>query len=65
MQTMEDRQRQQGVGMRADMAAARESMSSFLEEARSDLAAGDAAAAKRNLDLAEGHLEKIERFLGR
>lgn len=65
MQTMERQQSRMGVSMRPDMAAAHESMGYLLREADSSLSAGDAATAKRNLDLAERQLEKLEGFLGR
>ncbi|HWP84271.1 MAG TPA: hypothetical protein VNN17_03730, partial [Terriglobia bacterium] len=65
LRTMEQAQARQGVGMRADMAAARDSMEYLLGGARDALEARDLATAKRNLDLAERALEKLENFLGR
>ena len=38
---------------------------SILQQAQESLATGAAAATKRNLDLAEQQVEKLERFLGR
>ena len=46
------------------MAAAKQSVEYLMGEADASLAAGDAATAKRNLDLAEQNVEKLERFLG-
>ena len=66
--SLDNLQRQQnaaGLSLRGDMAAARESMEYLLDEAKVSLRAGDAAATKRNLDLAEQQVEKLERFLGR
>ena len=62
---MEQQQARQGVGMRGDMAAARDSMDYLLDEAKSALAEGDAESAKRNMDLAVRQIEKLEDFLGR
>jgi len=47
------------------MAAARDSMEFLLAEAKGALEARDLPTAKRNMDLAERALEKLEGFLGR
>ena len=65
MRTMEQAQARRGVGMRGDMAAARDSMEFLLGEAKNALEARDLTTAKRNMDLAERALEKLEDFLGR
>jgi hypothetical protein len=65
MANMEQAQARQGLGMRGDMAAARDSMEFLLSSAKDALDAGDLATAKRNMDLAERALEKLEGFLGR
>ncbi len=62
---LERQQRQSGLSLRPDMAAAKESVDYLMGEARVSLAAGDTATTKRNLDLAEQQVEKLERFLGR
>lgn len=62
--TLENQQRQAGLSLRGDMAAAKQSVEYLMGEADASLAAGDAATAKRNLDLAEQNVEKLERFLG-
>ena len=62
---MEQQQAKMGVGLRGDMAAARDSMEYLLGEAKNALAAGDADGAKRNMGLAERQIEKLEDFLGR
>ena len=66
--SLDNLQRQQaasGLGLRGDMAAAKGSMEYLMGEAKNALAAGDTASAKRNLDMAEPQVEKLERFLGR
>ncbi|MCZ6491410.1 MAG: protein kinase [Acidobacteria bacterium] len=64
VETLENQQRQAGLSLRVDMAAAKQSVEYLMGEADASLAAGDAATAKRNLDLAEQNVEKLERFLG-
>ena len=66
--SVDNLQRQQsrsGLGLRPDMAAARESMDYLLGEANTSLASGDPAGSKRSLDMAEQQVEKLEKFLGR
>lgn len=62
---LEAQQARMGAGLRSDMAAANASMDFLLKEAGAALAAGDADGAKRNLDLGERQLEKLEKFLGK
>ena len=64
-EAMEEQQRRAGLGMRRDMAAAAVRLRFLLEQSSANLATGNAAGAKRNLDLAERQLEQLERFLGR
>ena len=63
-----DRLRQQqarlGVGLRGDMATALDRQEYLLGQAEAAFNAGDATRAKRQLDLAEREVEKLERFLG-
>lgn len=47
------------------MAAARDSMEFLMGEAKDAVEARDFDTAKRNMDLAERALEKLEGFLGR
>ena len=63
-EAMEEQQRRSGLGMRRDIAAAIR-LRYLLEQSSAALAVGDAANAKRNLDLAERSLGQLERFLGR
>jgi hypothetical protein len=65
MQRIEQQQSRQGVSMRGDMAAARDSMQYLLDEAQTALKSNNVDAAKRNLGLAERQIEKLEAFLGR
>ncbi len=65
MDGIERQQRASGLGMRADMAAAAQRVEFLMGEANGALAARDNTAAKRNLDLAERDIEKLEAFLGR
>ena len=64
-EAMEEQQRRAGLGMRRDMAATAVRLRFLLEQSSANLATGNAAGAKRNLDLAERQLEQLERFLGR
>jgi serine/threonine-protein kinase len=57
-------QARSGLGLRADMAASAQRMDYLLNEADAALQRGDAAAAQRNLDLAEKEVAKLEKFLG-
>jgi hypothetical protein len=65
LENMESQQRAAGLGMRGDMAAAGQRVQFLMGEANGALGARDAAAAKRNMDLAERDIEKLEGFLGR
>ena len=65
MRNMEQAQARQGLGMRADMAAARDSMEFLLGGAKEALDARDLVTANRNMDLAERALERLEGFFGR
>jgi hypothetical protein len=64
LQNLERQQARAGLSLRADMASARESVNYLLDEARNSLTAGDITTAKRNLDLADQQITKLERFLG-
>jgi serine/threonine-protein kinase len=57
-------QARSGLGLRADMAASAQRMEYLLNETDAALQRGDPAAAQRNLDLAEGEVSKLEKFLG-
>jgi serine/threonine-protein kinase len=57
-------QARSGLGLRADMAASAQRMDYLMNEADAAVQRGDAAAAQRNLDLAEKEVAKLEKFLG-
>lgn len=65
VENLERQQSRAGLSLRTDVAAAKESVEHLMGEAKASLAAGETAATKRNLDLAEQQVEKLERFLGR
>jgi serine/threonine-protein kinase len=62
---LEKAQKAQGLGLRGDIAAARQRMEYQLDAAEAALKAGDPAKAKRALDAAEKDLDKLDNFLGR
>jgi serine/threonine-protein kinase len=62
---LERQQARMGLGLRPDMAAANQRLDFLLKEAGGALASGDPDAAKRNADMAEREVEKLEKFLGK
>jgi eukaryotic-like serine/threonine-protein kinase len=54
----------QGLGLRGDIVSAQELMKTHLAKAQTALQNGDAAAAKKYLDLTEGDVTRIDKFLG-
>ncbi len=66
--SLENLRRQQaasGLGLRGDMADAAQRMDLYFAETEKALNRSDAQAAKRNLDLAEREVSKLEKFLGK
>ncbi|MEN6604515.1 MAG: hypothetical protein ABFD86_19060, partial [Bryobacteraceae bacterium] len=61
---LQNQQARQGLGLRADIAGAAQRMEYYLDETEAALKRGDSAAAKKNLDMAERTVSKIESFLG-
>ena len=57
-------QNAQGLSLRGDIAAAQELMKTHLAKAQAALQNRDAANAKKYLDLAEGDVTRIDKFLG-
>jgi eukaryotic-like serine/threonine-protein kinase len=57
-------QARQGLGLRADIAAAAQRMEYILDETEATLKRGDTAAAKKHLDAGDRIVSKIESFLG-
>ena len=64
LESLRQAQTRSGLGLRADMAASAQRMDYLINEADAALQRGDAAAAQRNLDLAEKEVAKLEKFLG-
>jgi hypothetical protein len=54
----------QGYGLRGDIASSEERMNTYYAKAQDAMKHQDAKSAKKYLDLAEGELEKLEKFLG-
>jgi serine/threonine protein kinase len=55
----------QGLSLRGDISSAQELMKTHLAKAQAALQNQDAAGAKKYLDLAEGEVARIDKFLGR
>jgi serine/threonine protein kinase len=55
----------QGLSLRGDIASAQELMKTHMAKAQAALQNKDAAGAKKYLDLAEGDVARIDKFLGR
>jgi eukaryotic-like serine/threonine-protein kinase len=55
----------QGLGLRGDIASAQELMKTHMAKAQAALQNGDAANAKKYLDLAEGDVARLGKFFGR
>jgi len=58
-------QNAQGLSLRADIASAQELMKTHMAKAQAALQNRDAAGAKKYLDLAEGDVARLDKFLGR
>lgn len=58
-------QNAQGLSLRGDIASAQELMKTHMAKAQAALQSGDAAGAKKYLDLAEGDVVRLDKFLGR
>ena len=54
-----------GLGLRADMASSAQRMEYYYSQTETALKNRDADAAKKNLDLAEREVSKLENFLGK
>ncbi len=65
VKSMEQQLQQQGLGLRGDIKQAETRVNYLMQEAMTSIQAGDPAAAKKHLDMAELALESVERFLGR
>jgi hypothetical protein len=65
LQNLEQQQRASGLSLRGDISASWKRMEFLLDEAEAGLKARDPNAAKRNLDLAEREVDRLDQFLGR
>ncbi len=65
LDTLRRQQAASGVGLRSDMANAAQRMEYYFSQTETALSRRDADAAKKNLDLAEREVAKLEKFLGK
>ena len=65
LDTLRTQQAASGLGLRSDMASSAQRMEYYYGQSDAALKNRDAEAAKKNLDLAEREVSKLERFLGR
>lgn len=65
LESLKQAQARQGLGLRGDINTAEQQMEYFLDECEGAQKRGDAAAAKRYLQMAERQVAKLEDFLGR
>lgn len=65
LEGLRQNQAAQGLGLRGDIAGSQQRMRTYIGKAQSALRDQDAEQAKKYLDLAEGEVAKLEKFLGR
>jgi serine/threonine-protein kinase len=65
LNVMQQQQARQGLSMRGDIVARQNSMKSNLTRAQQAVGQRDAARARRFIELAEGDVSALEKFLGR
>lgn len=65
LRSLEQQMRRQGLDLRGDITEAESRVDYLMKEAQDSIRSGDAATARRNLQMAERSLETIEKFLGR
>ena len=65
LDSLRRQQSSQGLSLRGDIASAQELMKTHMAKAQAALQNRDAAGAKKYLDLAEGDVVRIDKFLGR
>ena len=63
LQTLQQQQAAQGIGLRGDIQEAANLMNTYLEGANDAQNAGDAASTTTFLDRAERQIERLEKFL--
>jgi serine/threonine-protein kinase len=64
LDTLRQQQNAAGYGLRADMAATQERMQAYLAKGNAALTAKDLASAQKYFNLADGEINKLEKFLG-
>jgi hypothetical protein len=64
LRSLEQQQARSGLGLRADMATARQRLEYQMDEAENALKSNDGPRARKTLAAAERELEKLENFLG-
>ncbi len=62
---LRNQQKSQGLSLRPDISASEMRMQQLMDNADAALKAGNAKAARRNMDLAEKEIDKLEAFFGR
>ena len=65
LDNLRSQQSAQGLSLRGDIASVQELMKTHMAKAQAALQNGDAAGAKKYLDLAEGDVARLDKFLGR
>jgi polyhydroxyalkanoate synthesis regulator phasin len=63
LDTLRKQQASSGLGLRADMASAAQRMELYYSQTEAAIKQRDADAAKKNLDLTEREVSKLENFL--
>jgi serine/threonine protein kinase len=64
LNALKQQQASSGYGLRADMVAAQQRMTLFLNKANNALQKGDTANAQKYFDQADAEISKLEKFLG-
>ncbi len=62
---LRNQQKSQGLSLRPDISASEMHMEQLMDNADAALKAGNVKAARRNMDLAEKEIDKLEAFFGR
>jgi hypothetical protein len=65
VENLRRQQKAQGFTLRPDISASLSRMEQYMDKANAALEAGSPDAGKKNLDLAEREVEKLEQFFGR
>ena len=65
LDTLRKQQANSGLGLRADIASSAQRMEYYYSQTEAALNHRDEEAAKKNLDLTEREVSKLEKFLGK